>query len=48
MALSEVTPAVSAGLPAPAAGGICRTFRTLEGARADNRDYLRVQVAPGG
>ncbi len=47
MVISEVTPAASAGLPALSTGWTYRTFRTPDTVSADNRDYLRVKVAPG-
>ncbi len=47
MVISEVTPAASAGLPALSTGWTYRTFRSPDPVSADNRDYLRVKVAPG-
>lgn len=43
--VSEVTPARTAGLPAPGAGWTYRTFRTPGGTADHPRDYLRVRVA---
>ncbi|HEX2749069.1 MAG TPA: hypothetical protein VHM91_13770, partial [Verrucomicrobiales bacterium] len=42
--VDEVTPALSAGMPALDAGWTYRTFRTPGPVSADNRDYLRVGI----
>ena len=47
MAVSEVSPAADAGLHTLNAGWTYRTFRTPGSVTADNRDYLRVGIAPG-
>lgn len=48
MVISEVTPAISAGLPALSGPGwTYRSFRTPGPVSADSRDFLRVRTAPG-
>lgn len=46
MVISEVTPALSAGMPALSAGYTYRTFRTPGGVSSDLQDYIRLKVAP--